>query len=265
MHVAQLRSDICVVEPVEHLAVRLERRGHGAVRVDYFAAHGLGVVRQLEIPKAVPGKPRHALFALFRVAIFVFLNLPAVAGIEIQRAVRVYFLAASDGYIRAVNRCRNNRVAGNILAHVIYRNFAEVKELYGLYHALHSVRRAVLNEKFRLVRRGFDNILKAAVRRQLVRKAHVVNLTEIYVIFDYAALFPFKAFIGNKSIFFAAFILGVDFIAELYVAVFCEPLGAALLLGEPAAAENDADIIFAVNNKFGYVISHGVCAVRQLV
>ena len=25
MHVAQLRSDICVVEPVEHLAVRLER------------------------------------------------------------------------------------------------------------------------------------------------------------------------------------------------------------------------------------------------
>ena len=115
------------------------------------------------------------------------------------------------------------------------------------------------------MRRGFDNILKAAVRRQLVRKAHVVNLTEIYVIFDYAALPPFKAFIGNKSIFFAAFILGVDFIAEFYVAVFREPLGAALLLGEPAAAENDADIIFAVNNKFGYVISHGVCAVRQLV
>ena len=233
--------------------------------MNYFATHRLGVVRQLEIPKAVPGKPRHALFALFRVAIFVFLNLPAVAGIEIQRAVRVYFLAASDGYICAVNRCRNNRVAGNILAHVIYRNFAEVKELYGLYCALHSVRRAVLNEKFSLMRRGFDNILKAAVRRQLVRKAHVVNLAEIYVIFDYAALFPFKAFIGNKSIFFAALILGVDFIAELYVAVFREPLGAALLLGEPAAAENDADIIFAVNNKFRYVISHGVCAVRQLV
>ena len=76
-----------------------------------------------------------------------------------------------------------------------------------------------------------------------------MNLAEIYVVFDYAALLPFKTLIGNKSIFFAALILGVDFIAELYVAVFCEPLGAALLLGEPAAAENDADVIFAVNNK----------------
>ena len=107
--------------------------------------------------------------------------------------------------------------------------------------------------------------MKAAVRRQLVCKAHVVNLAEIYIIFNNAALLPFKVLIGNKSIFFAALILDIDFIAELYVAVFREPLGAALLLGEPAAAENDADIIFAVNNKFRYVISHGVCAVGQLV
>ena len=92
-----------------------------------------------------------------------------------------------------------------------------------------------------------------------------MNLAEIYVVFCYAALLPFKVLIGNKSIFFAALILDIDFIAEFYVAVFREPLGAALLLGEPAAAENDADIIFAVNNKFRYVISHGVCAVRQLV
>lgn len=92
------------------------------------------------------------------------------------------------------------------------------------------------------MRRGFDNILKAAVRRQLVCKAHVVNLAEIYIIFNNAALLPFKVLIGNK-VYFAALILDVDFIAELYVAVFCEPLGAALLLGEPAAAENDADII----------------------
>ena len=131
VHIAELRSDICVIEPVEHLAVRLERRGNGAVRVDDLAAHGLSVVRQLEISEAVPGKPRHTFLTLFGVAVFVALNLPGVAGIKIQRPVRVYFLAAADGYISAVLRRRDNGIARNILAHVVDGNRAEVSEFFG--------------------------------------------------------------------------------------------------------------------------------------